>query len=124
VREVSQAVVEYRQEMKTKRALETIAFLKGLKPGTVLYQSWGYDQTNVDFYEVVEVRNSTVWLQEIGCKTVEGSEGRDCDYVMPDASVKVKEPFKKIVRSPWIAMTSYSSLTLWNGEKKYRSWYA
>lgn len=36
-----------------------------LKLGDVLYSSWGYDQTNVEFYEVVAVRGSVVDLREL-----------------------------------------------------------
>lgn len=36
-----------------------------LKVGDVLYTSWGYEQTNVEFYEVVSVRGSVVDLREL-----------------------------------------------------------
>lgn len=36
-----------------------------LKVGDVLVASWGYEQTNVDFYEVVAVRGSVVEIREI-----------------------------------------------------------
>lgn len=33
--------------------------------GDVLYSSWGYDQTNVDFYQVVEVKAKSVVIRPI-----------------------------------------------------------
>lgn len=36
----------------------------GAKVGDVLYTSWGYDQTNVEFFEVVAVRGKVVDLRE------------------------------------------------------------
>jgi len=36
----------------------------GAKVGDVLYTSWGYDQTNVEFFEVVAVRGLVVDLRE------------------------------------------------------------
>ena len=36
-----------------------------LKVGDVLYSSWGYDQTNIEFYEVTAVRGAVVDLQEL-----------------------------------------------------------
>lgn len=99
-------------------------FLQALKPGAIVYQSWGYDQTNIDFYKVIERKGSKVTLIEIGCQTVENSQGRDCDRVLADPDTTIGAPFSKIVRSPWIRMTSYSSLRLWDGKELYRSWYA
>ena len=35
--------------------------------GDIVYSSWGYDQTNVDFYEVVGKQGKiTYFLQQIG----------------------------------------------------------
>jgi hypothetical protein len=41
------------------------------KLGDILYSSWGYDQTNIDFYKVVKVSEFSVWIQELGKKIVE-----------------------------------------------------
>ena len=46
----------YRAE---RRAPHTLAV------GDVLYSSWGYDQTNIDFYEVIAVRGAVVDLAEL-----------------------------------------------------------
>jgi hypothetical protein len=45
------------------------------KVGDILHHSWGYDQTNCDFYQVVEAKKASVILKKIGAKTVPGSEG-------------------------------------------------
>ncbi len=34
--------------------------------GDVVYNSWGYDQTNIDFYQVVKISALYVWLRPIG----------------------------------------------------------
>jgi hypothetical protein len=36
------------------------------KAGDVWTCSWGYDQTNVDFFVVVKATDKSVWLQECG----------------------------------------------------------
>ena len=36
------------------------------KVGDIFYTSWGYDQTNVEFLQVVRVSESSVWVQETG----------------------------------------------------------
>lgn len=44
-----------------------------LTVGTVLYSSWGYDQTNIDFYEVVKATAKTVTIR--GIKQVRTHDG-------------------------------------------------
>jgi len=41
------------------------------KVGDILYSSWGYDQTNIEFFKVVKVSEFSVWIQEVGKKIVE-----------------------------------------------------
>ena len=34
--------------------------------GDIFYTSWGYDQTNIDFYKIVAVKNKTISYVSIG----------------------------------------------------------
>lgn len=47
---------ESAQKMKQRHSLQV---------GQVLFSSWGYDQTNVDFYQVVAVRGALVDLRKL-----------------------------------------------------------
>lgn len=40
--------------------------------GSVWYTSWGYDQTNVEFYQVVRETKASVWLREIAATYANG----------------------------------------------------
>jgi len=40
--------------------------LSMVEVGDVLRSSWGWEQTNIDFYQVVEVKGKSVVIQEIG----------------------------------------------------------
>jgi hypothetical protein len=40
------------------------------KVGDLFYSSWGYDQTNIDFYQVVAMKGSTVTVRRCGAKRV------------------------------------------------------
>lgn len=53
--------------------------------GKIFYSSWGYEQTNIDFYKVVEVSKSgkSISLQPIGSKSV-GDNGWCSEEVIPD----------------------------------------
>jgi len=42
-----------------------------LKVGDIVYNSWGYDQTNIDFYQVVRVSEHFVWLRKLCQETEE-----------------------------------------------------
>lgn len=60
-------------------------------PGAIFEYSWGYDQTNIDYFQVVRRSGSTVWVRPIGKKSV-GGEGFMCDNVMPVKDAFVPEP--------------------------------
>jgi hypothetical protein len=38
------------------------------KVGDILYSSWGYDQTNIEFFKVVKVSEFSVWIQQVRAK--------------------------------------------------------
>lgn len=43
----------------------------GIEVGTIFYDSWGYEQTNIDFYQVVEVKAKTLKVRAINGFLVE-----------------------------------------------------
>ena len=54
--------VAEREDMKNARK----AFTHGYKVGDILYSSWGYDQTNIEFYQVTATTTKTITFREIG----------------------------------------------------------
>lgn len=54
------------------------------KVGDLFYSSWGYDQTNIEFWKIVRVMPKAVEIVAIGAKTVPGSEGFMSDHISPD----------------------------------------
>jgi hypothetical protein len=92
----------------------------------IFVDSWGYEQTQVDAYQVVEkIGNATVVLRPIACRTVEGSEGRDCQNVVPVfGAFTSEETITKRIGEYGITMNSYSSAYQWDGKREfYNSWY-
>jgi len=51
--------------------------------GHILSASWGYDQTNIDYYKVIRKTATMVELRAIGQKFVEAQSSMS-EYVMPD----------------------------------------
>ncbi|MCR6574331.1 hypothetical protein [Campylobacter insulaenigrae] len=37
----------------------------GYKVGDLFYSSWGYEQTNIDFYQVIATSKKTIWMAKI-----------------------------------------------------------
>jgi len=60
--------------------------------GHILSASWGYDQTNIDYYVVIRKMASMVELQAIGQKYVESASSMS-EYVMPDPNAKLYDYF-------------------------------
>ena len=104
------------------------------KVGQVLYNSWGYDQTNIDFYQVIESKEKSIILREIASSYVAGSEGYMCANVKPVENAFVGEPILKRV----VVSVSYNGNISYNIASKhgcfceyaanesgvYSSWYA
>jgi hypothetical protein len=115
----------YKAERKAKKkapALSAVPF----KPGDILYNSWGYDQTNVDFYEVVEVKSaSTIIIRPIAQTTTE-----TCfmsGHTEPIPGEYTGEPITKRVQwyegKPYIKF-EFGCGSFWKGEAVSCSWYA
>lgn len=100
-----------------------------LQVGHVLYTSWGYEQTNVDFYQVTRiVGKNSVEIRAIASQDATGA-GRgthDSGRCLPVLDAFKGEPMIKRVdmggKSPSIRIASYASAQLWDGKSVYYSW--
>jgi hypothetical protein len=99
-----------------------------LQLGDVIYNSWGYDQTNVDFYEVVGVSSNFVSLQSLNCKT-----SGDAGHSMSGYTSAVRGTASGKVSKHRVSVTSFNanyvnfkhgSGSRWDGQPLYCSWYA
>jgi hypothetical protein len=94
--------------------------------GAILYSSWGYDQTNVDFYCVIEMTAKMVKLLPLKRNTRVSEEGNG----MAGKATAAKEiNFRDIIltkknQGDYVKIESYSHASLWDGKAKYESWYA
>lgn len=95
----------------------------GLMVGSILFSSWGYEQSNVDWYQVIAViSDKTVVIQKIAA-SIEDT-GSMCGNSRPVPGRFVGEPMRKRATSNGIALTSFSTAFAWDGQPKYCSWYA
>tara|TARA_R100001443_G_scaffold16126_1_gene25937 strand:- start:1982 stop:2311 length:330 start_codon:yes stop_codon:yes gene_type:complete len=89
-----------------------------IKIGDIFSCSWGYEQTNIDFYIVVGLAGKTmIYLQKIGSKNHE--VGQYSDLVLPNASdikgVKIKRKVYDY-NSPGVMISSFQWASLWDGK--------
>ena len=116
---------EYKAERKAKRAAEKVEAVANVKEGDIFVASWGWEQTNVDAYQVVEKKGATVTLREIGLESVEGSEGFMSDRVRPAKDIFIGEAFKKRIAGKHINVDDIRcAFIAEEGKEFYRSWYA
>jgi hypothetical protein len=120
--------VEMEQAIKYAGVVPHVANV--IEVGAILYSSWGYDQTNVDYYVVVEVSKSMCKLLELNSRAVAGTEGSDWS-VNVTASKNIdfgSELLRKKIQAktwgdgcPYVRIASYASANLWDGRQKYTS---
>ena len=97
-----------------------------LQVGTVLVGSYGYEQTNVVAYQVVElIGNRSVRIREIA-KTGVGETGYMTGYVIPCPDSFTSEATRvcRVTDGNRVRLASYLSLSPWTGGKLYESSYA
>jgi hypothetical protein len=98
--------------------------------GSILYASWGYEQTNIDFYIVVDRKGDWVTLQPMNkTKTYDGHMSGTCT---PADVVELASTFRRRLRIDAATGTcygckgpeSYMGLYSWDGRPKDFSEYA
>jgi hypothetical protein len=91
-----------------------------LKVGDILYSDWGYDQTNIDFYQVTRViSDKTVEIREIASKILDSSNyGTDDVVAVKDAFLTSLPMIKRPSPDNAIGISSYETAYLWNGKPK------
>ena len=120
---------------------KVVSGLEVVKPkvGDILYSSWGYDQTNIEFFKVVKVSDFSVWIQQLGSKIVEVTGWAHENVVPSDSSTyQVRDwdnpgeyftktyPIKRHKIQSYgggygVSLNSFSIAQLWDGKPKGQS---
>lgn len=92
-----------------------------LNVGDVLVCSWGYEQTNIDFYEVTAKPGAHfVEIRQIAQRTA--SESGPSERVVPAPGEYVGEPMrKKASATNSVRIASYASAYKWDGTPKHQT---
>jgi hypothetical protein len=96
-----------------------------LQIGSILYSSWGYEQTNIDFYEVTKlIGKCTVELRELAQIAEQHDYCAFSGKTRPIPSNYIEQPIKKRVNEYGrVKISSCQSARLWDGEGLYYSSY-
>ena len=125
--------LEAKKEHKARRAAEKKERIEMARNSVIVddifVSSWGYEQTNVDAFQVVEkIGNASVVLRPIACRAVKGTEVSHgmAQNVVPVYNAFIgEETFTKRITEYGIKINSYSSAFQWDGKREfYNSWYA
>lgn len=112
------------QKRKAEKQAKKRAFQHTLKKGDILNTSWGYDQTNVEFYQVTQVKSKkSVVIKRIGAKRVEAT-GPDSEMIMPVKGAFLDEPAmtKRVSEGNTIRIDKVRTAWVWSGRPVYTSW--
>lgn len=103
------------------------------KIGDILYNSWGWEQTNIEFYQVTEVLKKKIRVARISkYLTDEKIGGYDSGKVMPNKDTFLEDEKGYLLSLKCSlngdvhisAPESYYSFHKWEGKSVYCSWYA
>jgi len=105
------------QELKIERAAARInkkrEFFASVKEGDIFVDSWGYDQTNVDYYIVTKKLKASIKIKQIGKNVEYGEFGSD--KVRPNPLYEYGEEMSKIPQDGHIKINGYRYAVLWDG---------
>ncbi len=109
-----------RERRRAERAQSTHSLLKG----SVLVATWGYEQTNKDFFEVVEVvSDKTVVIRPIGSTLEVDGPVAMSGKVFPKFGSYTGEPMRKRATAAGVRISSYKFASVWDGQAERCTWY-
>ena len=112
------ASFERRAKEKAQRREEAKNFQHGYQVGDILVSVWGYDQTNVEFYQVTELIGSkSIEIQMVSSKVVKESRGSEMVVPIKDRFIRSEKPLrKKVDTRRAVKLNSYSYARPWSGK--------
>lgn len=63
--------LQWKRECKARDTAARRTLSEKLHEGTILVSSWGYDQTNIDFFQIIARTEATVTVREIANESLD-----------------------------------------------------
>ena len=99
-----------------------------MQKGDILVSAWGYEQTNIDFYKVVDTTPKSVKIVRIGQRMTNESTGAPMsEYVVPNENEirgQVMTKRVKVFRNSgeqYVGISSYAIARKWGGNPEFQS---
>jgi hypothetical protein len=101
--------VAQREDAKLSRKIQRASYTHTFKVGDILYSSWGYDQTNVEFYQIIETTEKTVTFREICQSRSRDGQLADSGICSPIKGMWTNDskPYTRAVHSEYVSFAEY-----------------
>lgn len=121
----TKTIIDRDTEAAERRAIENAAEAEKIQAGTILYSSWGYEQTNIDFFKVLSRKGKTVTMRKIGSKVESYNDHHMSGRKVADETVTEGEVMtKRINKFGNITLNSFAFCGVWDGRPLSFSEYA
>jgi nuclear transport factor 2 (NTF2) superfamily protein len=94
--EKEEAYLKVKEAKKVALQNARTQFKNPYEVGQILYDSWGYDQTNIDFFQVTEIKGKTLLVRPISQTRTYTQQ--DCGNCMPVKDSFTGEAVKKVIQ--------------------------
>jgi hypothetical protein len=128
-----------RKDMMDKRKRERREFKTDAQLGDIFVYSWGWEQTNKNFFQIININGNTLTFKEISQESSPNQNGGSymSDYVLPVPNQFIDSQFysqdkegknlgylkKRMTSKDYINM-EFGAMFKWDGKPEYVSWYA
>jgi hypothetical protein len=121
---VLQRLFDHHASNVERQANARKAAVNKLQVGHILRSSWGYDQTNINYYQVTEVSGCMVTVCEIGGIRLSGDHGWMQGKCVPDPDNFKGKPQRCRSRGDSVRISSCQLAFLWEGKPDHWTGYA
>jgi hypothetical protein len=106
------AEIKASQDRKAADQAERKAWVHDYKVGDILNTCWGYDQTNREFFEVIEVKGKHLILREIA--QVREYQGDMMGVTGPQTGKYIGEPIRRLAQRHGVKIDDVRSADRWS----------
>lgn len=117
-----EGVARYKEEQKARQQELKAEFLAKIEVGSIFGTCWGYEQTNVEWYQITDIKGSTVRLRRIAEEVT--ATGFMSGETKPLKGQFIGEEMKRIIRGTGIRIDDVVTAYLSDGCPRHYSSYA
>lgn len=109
------------RKAEIQRLIKEYSMTSGPQVGDILYSSWGYEQTNIDFYQVTKVGPKAIEIRQIESRPVGNPDAPSVEVVpLPNnfTGPALRKTPSADRGSYMVRITSFSNAYYWDGKKR------